>query len=534
MTGAADDSVRFFLLGSLRARRGARELDLGPAKQRAVLASLLLSANRPVPPNRIVDVVWGDDPPENGPNVVQKYVAGLRRVLEPERAPRSSGRLLTLTEGGYRLAVAPGDIDLDVFTEHVRAAGGLRAGGQVAEAAAELRTALSLWQAEPLAGLTGSYFEATRARLADDRAAAVEEWAEVELEQGHEQNLLPELSRLVVEFPLRERLRGVQMLALHRVGRQAEALAAYREIRAQLVETHGVDPSRHLQDLHQRILQDDPALTPATATVTSPPAAATVTSAPSAATVTSPPSAPAPAVPAAAPSAPPAAAAPPPAPPTSPAAHGDRMRYWALKFLVAAVPVLSVGMLGGPAMGVVAVRRRSARLGLAAAVYLVATIGGALMVDTSSDEITGAWDGLGVLLVIASALVCAVHLGVLVPGRTGQASGDETRRQYARQLAAEHPLIARQLGIGRPDLPTQFEDGGLIDVNDAPETVLRTLPGVSAEQAALIVADRAHRGPFRSLEDLSARGLFPWPIPPQVAEVLLIIRLQDTVDGDRP
>jgi hypothetical protein len=203
------------------------------------------------------------------------------------------------------------------------------------------------------------------------------------------------------------------------------------------------------------------------------------------------------------------------------------VRDWALKFLVAAVPVLSVGLLAGPAMGVVAVRRRSGRLALAAAGYLAATLGGAVMIDSSSDEITGTKDGLGVTLVIASALVCAVHLAVIVPRRTRQAPGDETRREYGRQLAAEHPLIARQLGIGRPDLPNQFEDGGLIDINDAPEAVLRTLPGVSAEQAALIVADRAHRGPFRSLEDLAARGLFPWPIPPQVAEVLLIIRVQD-------
>jgi hypothetical protein len=210
-----------------------------------------------------------------------------------------------------------------------------------------------------------------------------------------------------------------------------------------------------------------------------------------------------------------------------------RIQDWLLKFLVAAVPVLSVGILSGPAMGVVAFRRRSVRLGLAAAGYLVATTTGALMIDTTSDEITSTKDGLGVTLVIASALVCAVHLAVIVPRRTRQ-TWAETRRLYARQLAAEHPQIARQLGIGRPDLASEFEDVGLIDVNDAPEAVLRTLPGVSPEHAALIVADRTHRGPFRSLEDLSARGLFPWPIPPQVAEVLLIIPAEDTADGDRP
>ncbi|MFC5263799.1 BTAD domain-containing putative transcriptional regulator [Kribbella qitaiheensis] len=506
MEGAVDDSVRFDLLGPLRAFRGQRELDLGPAKQRAVLAILLLAANRPVPTGRIIDAVWGEEPPENGTNVVQKYVAGLRRVLEPERAPRSAGLLLTLTEAGYRLSVAPGNTDLDLFTSNVREARQLRDRGRLAEAAAELHTALSLWRAEPLAGLTGSYFDATRARLTDDRAAAVEDWAELELEQGHQQNLLPELSRLVAEFPLHERLRGVQMLALYRAGRQAEALATYREARTLLVSTHGVEPGSALQHLHQQILQNDPTLIP-------------------------PQSSPAPAPPVA----PPQAVSQywPPAPPVQ-AGEPESLRWqdWTVKFAAAAVPIISVGMLSGPLVGILAIRRRSIRLGAAAVGYLAVTLGGALLIDTSSDEITSDSDGFGVFLVIASALVCAVHVAVIVPRRK-RTPGLDPRRQYARQLAAEHPQIARQLGIGRPDLPNQFEDGGLIDINDAPESVLRTLPGVSAEQAALIVADRTHRGPFRSFEDLSARGLFPSPIPPRVAEVLLIIRVQDTVDDDR-
>ncbi|TCN44308.1 DNA-binding SARP family transcriptional activator [Kribbella orskensis] len=518
MQGAVDDSVRFDLLGPLRAFRGQRELDLGPAKQRAVLAILLLAANRPVPTSRIIEAVWGDEPPENGTNVVQKYVAGLRRVLEPERAPRAAGLLLTLTEAGYRLSVAPGNTDLDLFTSHVREARQLRGAGRRAEAAAELQTALSLWRAEPLAGLTGSYFDATRARLADDRAAAVEDWAELELEQGHQQNLLPELSRLVAEFPLRERLRGVQMLALYRAGRQAEALATYREARTLLVTAHGVEPGNALQHLHQQILQNDP-------------------------TLTTPQSSPAPTSAAGAAPAVFGWAAPPPpqpvpqySPPEALVQAGEpeslRWQDWVVKFAAAAVPIISVGMLSGPLVGVLAIRRRSVRLGAAAVGYLAVTFGGALLMDTSSDEITSDSDELGVALVIASALVCAIHVAVIVPRRR-RTPGLDPRRQYARQLAAEHPQIARQLGIGRPDLPNQFEDGGLIDINDAPEAVLRTLPGVSAEQAALIVADRTHRGPFRSLEDLSGRGLFPSPIPPQVAEVLLIIRVQDTVDDDR-
>ena len=509
MQGAVDDSVRFDLLGPLRARRGLREIDLGPAKQRAVLATLLLAANRPVPPNRIIDAVWSDEPPENGLNVVQKYVAGLRRALEPDRAPRSAGQMLTLTDGGYRLSVAPGNSDLELFANHVREARQLRTAGRLAEASTELQTALSLWRAEPLIGLTGPYFESTRARLVDDRATAVEEWAELELDQGHHQALLPELSRLVAEYPLRERLRGVQMLALYRSGRQTEALAAYREARGLLVSAHGVEPSPALQNLHQQILQNAPALSPPdiSPAVADNPAAAPIDDAP-----------------------------PPAWEPPSQVVESDRLtwRDWVLKFAAAAVPIISVGMLSGPLMGVLAIRRRSVRLGLAAVGYLATTLVGAFLMDTSSDEITSNRDGLGVNLVIISALVCAVHAAVIVPRRASRQSSErDLRRQYARQLAAEHPQIARQLGIGRPDLPNQFEDGGLIDVNDAPEPVLRTLPGVTSEHAALIAADRTHRGPFRSLEELSARGLFPWPIPPQVAEVLLIIRIQDIVDEDR-
>jgi DNA-binding SARP family transcriptional activator len=528
--GAVDDSVRFDLLGPLRARRGPREIDLGPAKQRAVLATLLLAANRPVPPNRIIDAVWGDEPPENGPNVVQKYVAGLRRALEPDRAPRSAGQLLTLTDGGYRLSVAPGNSDLELFANHVREARQLRTAGRLAEAATELQTALSLWRAEPLVGLTGPYFESTRARLVDDRAAAVEEWAELELEQGHHQALLPELSRLVAEYPLRERLRGVQMLALYRSGRQTEALVAYREARALLVSAHGVEPSPALQNLHQQILQNAPNLSPPGIS----PAGAAANSA---GAIVMDNRAAAPAADTPAPGGRPLVPGPPPAwELPSQALDSDRLtwRDWVLKFAAAAVPIISVGMLSAPLMGVLAIRRRSVRLGLAAVGYLATTLVGAFLMDTSSDEITSNRDGLGVTLVIISALVCGVHVAVIVPRRASRQSSErELRRQYARQLAAEHPQIARQLGIGRPDLPNQFEDGGLIDINDAPEPVLRTLPGVTAERAALIAADRTHRGPFRSLEELSARGLFPWPIPPQVAEVLLIIRVQDTVDEDR-
>ena len=254
--------VFFEILGPLRARREHAELELGPGKQRAVLAVLLLNANRPTPTARIIDAVWGDCPPENGVNVVQKYVAGLRRILEPGRSPRSPGQLLTWTEAGYTLHVPPGCLDADVFADGVARALAARSAGRAAEAAGQLRTALGLWREAALAGLPGAYFDTARDRLAEDRAAAFEEAAQIELDLGQHARLVPELGRLVREFPLREQLRYLLILALYRCGRKAEALAAYQDARTFLTEEFGVEPGERLQRLHLAILRSDRALTP--------------------------------------------------------------------------------------------------------------------------------------------------------------------------------------------------------------------------------------------------------------------------------
>ena len=141
----------FEILGDVRALRGGAALDLGPAKQRAVLAVLLLTVGRPVPVHQIVDAVWGDDPPENGANVVQKYVAGLRRVLEPDRSPRTPGELLALTGAGYVLRAEPGAVDAERFETALATASVQRKAGRYAEAAETLRQALGLWRGEALA-----------------------------------------------------------------------------------------------------------------------------------------------------------------------------------------------------------------------------------------------------------------------------------------------------------------------------------------------------------------------------------------------
>ncbi|MGK5742952.1 BTAD domain-containing putative transcriptional regulator [Micromonospora sp. URMC 103] len=319
-------TLRFEVLGPQRAWYGERELDTGPGKQRAVLAVLLLSPGRPVPTGQIIEAVWPEDPPANGPNVVQKYVAGLRRVLEPGRSPRTPGQVLTLTDAGYLLRVPPESVDAVRFERDVRRAQRLRSEGRTAQAVAELRSALESWRGEPFAGLPGPLFDSARHRLVELRAAALETRADLDLDLGRHRELVGELVELVADFPLRERLRHQLMLALYRSGRHAEALAAYRDHADLLREEFGIEPGEGLQELHRRILRSDPTLLPAAEVAASPaePAVAPPPDVPAA--PASSPAAPAssPAAPASSPAVPgtppavPAAPEPPPAAPAPP------------------------------------------------------------------------------------------------------------------------------------------------------------------------------------------------------------------------
>ncbi|WNM42542.1 AfsR/SARP family transcriptional regulator [Micromonospora halotolerans] len=309
------EALRFEILGPQRAWYADRPLDLGPGKQRAVLAVLLLAAGRPVPTGQIVDAVWPEEPPANGPNVVQKYVAGLRRVLEPDRSPRTPGQVLTLTDAGYLLRIPPEAVDAVRFERGVHRARQWHAAGRTEDALAEVTAVLERWQGEPFTGFAGPYFDAARHRLVELRAVALETRTELELAGGRHGELVGRLVELVAEFPVRERLRHQLMLALHRSGRQAEALAAYRDFADLLREEYGIEPGEALQGLHQRILRADPTLLPpstpaAPAPTTAPPTPPAAQSAPTAA----------PPAPPAVPLAPPAAqsatapAAAPPAP----------------------------------------------------------------------------------------------------------------------------------------------------------------------------------------------------------------------------
>ncbi|MFG2110218.1 AfsR/SARP family transcriptional regulator [Micromonospora chersina] len=575
------EALRFEILGPQRAWYADRPLDLGPGKQRAVLAVLLLAAGRPVPTGQIVDAVWPEEPPANGPNVVQKYVAGLRRVLEPDRSPRTPGQVLTLTDAGYVLRIPPEAVDAVRFERGVRRARQWQAAGRTEDALAEVTGALERWQGEPFTGFTGAYFDAARHRLVELRAVALETRTELELASGRHGELVARLVELVAEFPVRERLRHQLMLALHRAGRQAEALAAYRDFADLLREEYGIEPGEALQDLHRRILRSDPSLTPQAPPVSSepptPPAPEAVsapragdtpdgTGLPDGSTSAAPEAvsvrpAPAPTPNATGP-APAAAPIPPAAPgsaagpdgPLTPVPHAllvamnqpadapadRRAPGWAR--LVATVAgtatvLVSFGSLTWAVVLGYALWRRSWRLALAGIGYFLLVFS-VFVLAVSSPETEEISDGEALYLIVAMGtcwLLGIAHVVLLNPTLwaavgglfwTGRQRTDEQRRlrrEQARYLLHHYPAARVDLRIGRPDLLRTYDDGGLVDVNAVPDPVLATLPGLTADQRRQVAVDRWLRGPYGSLEELAGRCHLPPAATETLRDVLLFL-----------
>jgi DNA-binding SARP family transcriptional activator len=253
-------ALRVGVLGPLRVWRGETVVDLGPVQQRVVLAVLALQAGRPVGRQQIINAVWGDAPPRNAVNLVQRHVSGLRRVLEPERPGHSPSGLLAWTDAGYQLTLPKGALDLDVFEEELSRARAARAAGQMREAADALHTALGLWRGPVCDGLSSPFLDAQADRLDESRIGVLEERIELDLAIGVHADLIAELRDLVAEHPWRERLYGLLMMALYRAGRQADALAVFRDARRHLDDELGVEPGAALQQLHQQILAADPEL----------------------------------------------------------------------------------------------------------------------------------------------------------------------------------------------------------------------------------------------------------------------------------
>lgn len=251
---AVSGHTEYGILGPVEVRRNGDVIELSRPKLRALLAVLLLDADHVVPRDRLIDSLWGDDPPPTVDAALHTLVSQLRKALGSDAVVRRAP--------GYLLALNGDSLDLARFDDlHDRGREALDAGQNVL-AAELLSQALDLWRGEPLADCMLD--DAVRTPLAEQleshRLAAMEDRFDAELAAGHHGQVVGDLERLVVEYPTRERLRGQLMLALYRSGRQSDALAAYRAGHAVLVRGLGITPSPRLQMLERAILQHDPAL----------------------------------------------------------------------------------------------------------------------------------------------------------------------------------------------------------------------------------------------------------------------------------
>lgn len=252
--------MRFRILGHLETHTYERQLvRLSAAKQRSLLSILLLHGNQPVSVDRLVDGIWGNRMPRSAERVLRTYVAAVRKKLHLGR--HSDPPELVTVPGGYHLRLAEHDLDLMVFDRLTQRGRAALATGDVSTAATSLQEALDLWRSRPLEDVPLHGDLATEATwLEERRLAALETWVQSRLELGEHVDVAAELPALVAEQPLRERLRAHWMLALHRSGRRADALAAYRDLRATMTGELGIEPGQDIQRLHQRILSEDPTL----------------------------------------------------------------------------------------------------------------------------------------------------------------------------------------------------------------------------------------------------------------------------------
>jgi len=254
--------VRFEVLGSMRVlaavesgtRVGATtEVVLGGPKQRFVLARLLAEPDRVVSMDRLVDGLWGDDPPETARHTVQAYISELRKAL---------GSLVERDGAGYRIRVGRDTLDTLDFEARVAEAR-THAESDSGGAAAELETALGLWRGPAFDDFPEQMvLQVEAARLEELRLAAVEELMQARLSAGQLAGVIVELERLTRDHPYREELRALHMIALYRSGRQADALRAYQATRDVLGEELGILPSPRLRRLEEQILLQDPDLDP--------------------------------------------------------------------------------------------------------------------------------------------------------------------------------------------------------------------------------------------------------------------------------
>ncbi len=248
--------IEFRLLGPLEVAVDGEILDIGSSRQRVVLSMLLLQSNRMVPIERLVDAIWDDKPPATARSQVQACVSALRRQLDSVGA----GRVIVTRSTGYAISVPDDALDFAAFEHLVSQGRAASADDRAEDAVPDLRAALALWRGLAAANVESRLVQAAATRLNESRLSVLEECIELELGLGRHHDLTGELSELVVQYPLRERLRAQYMLALYRSARQAEALEAFRQVRQIFLDELGIDPGEELCALESAILANDRAL----------------------------------------------------------------------------------------------------------------------------------------------------------------------------------------------------------------------------------------------------------------------------------
>jgi DNA-binding SARP family transcriptional activator len=267
--GHGAETVELRALGPVEAVVGGRLVDLGPPKQRLLFALLLSRVDRPVAVDTLIEALWSGDPPAAATASLQAYVSNLRRVLEPRRAPRAPAAVLRTRAPGYLLDSRGGEFDVRRFTGHVTAGWAALGRSDSHHALSEFDAALALWRGEAYADAHDAVWAAPEvARLEEQRLSVIEGRSAALVELGAHEVVVAELDAHVRLNPLREHGCRLLALALYRCGRQADALAVLRAIRARLAEELGIDPGSALQGLERDILAQAPALdwSPATST----------------------------------------------------------------------------------------------------------------------------------------------------------------------------------------------------------------------------------------------------------------------------
>ena len=249
----SNGGFRVELLGPVEAWVDGRQVALGGQRPRALLAVLALIRGRVVSSERLIDELWGEDPPARARETLHVNVSRLRKALADAGgdADRLVGRA-----GGYVLELGPGARDVDRWEAALGRARQARAAGQFEAARTAIGEALGVWRGAPFAGVSAhELLDGERARLEEERLAATIEGIELDLELGRHGELLGQLEALVIAHPFKERLVELQMVALYRSRRQADALEAFLAARARFVEQLGIEPGQPLRELHEDVLR---------------------------------------------------------------------------------------------------------------------------------------------------------------------------------------------------------------------------------------------------------------------------------------